>query len=238
MACGSEDYWMTKGNFMVGIMQAMQVALGEDGALKLALDSLDGHLDGVIDLSALNDETVGLLAKLTGINTNLLTDSDLLKKLDNLDGKVDGKLDVSKLTSTEAGIIATLLGLEFGAYDDTDLLNKLDNLDGKEDGKLDVSKLTDTESGLLAKLLGINTNLLTDSDLLKKLDNLDGVADGVLDLNALKTMDIFYDASVAKSRLEVSIDKLIAAVEELTGVHTDTTSMVAYGEEDWSGSVP
>ncbi|KKN36643.1 hypothetical protein LCGC14_0771660 [marine sediment metagenome] len=112
----------------------------------------------------------------------------------------------------------------------------LDSMDGKLDGVIDLGGLTEAQTVHLAKMFLTDTVDGGGLNLLTKLDELDGVSDGVLDLNLLSTFDIFYDSVAGKSRLEVSIDKLILAITELTDIHTDTTSMVAFGSESWSGS--
>ncbi|KKM79599.1 hypothetical protein LCGC14_1348330 [marine sediment metagenome] len=111
-------------------------------------------------------------------------------------------------------------------------------MDGKLDGFIDLATLTEAQTVYLAKMFLTDTVDAGGLNLLTKLDELDGVADGKLDLDLLKTFDIFYDSVAGKGRLEISIDKLILAITELTDIHTDTTSMVAFGSESWSGAAP
>lgn len=191
MASGSIDYWVTIDNWMYSLLTIVKDAVKENGLIQTAIDSMDGKLDGVVNLETLTEAQTVYLAKM------FLTDT--------VDG--NGK----------------------------NLLTKLDSLDGAPDGKLDLTALNAETAIGTARMYAIKQSVETGGDLITKLDNLDGVADGKLDLNKMKTFDIFYDSVAAKSRLEVSIDKLILAVAELVGVHADTTDMVAYGEEDWDG---
>lgn len=155
MATGSPDYWATRTNRMNSILAAIAASLEEGGALVTALDSMDGKLDGIVDLTKLSDDETGLLAKLFRIDT------------------VDG------------------------------------------DGK----------------------NLLT------KLDALDGKIDGQMDLDKMEAMSIFFDSGASKPRLQLAVENLdgtigtlITKLGELVGIHSDTSDMVAYGEEEWDGT--
>lgn len=112
----------------------------------------------------------------------------------------------------------------------------IDSMDGKLDNVVDLNTLTEAQTVYLSKMFLTDTVDGNGLNLLTKLDELDGVVDGKLDLSQMQTFDIFYDSVAAKSRLEVSIDKLILAVTQLTGVHTDTTAMVAFGSESWDGN--
>ena len=113
----------------------------------------------------------------------------------------------------------------------------LDSMDGKLDGVVNLETLTEAQTVYLAKMFLTDTVDGNGKNLLTKLDALDGVADGKLDLSQMQTFDIFYDSVAGKSRLEQSIAQLVLTVEELVGVHSDTTDMVAYGEEDSNGTV-
>lgn len=111
----------------------------------------------------------------------------------------------------------------------------LDSMDGKLDGFVDLATLTEAQTVYLAKMFLTDTVDGNGLNLLTKLDLLDGVEDGKLDLNLLKTFDIFYDNATIESRLQSSIDQLILAVAQLVGVHTDTTAMIDFAEEDYNG---
>ena len=155
MATGSPDYWMTKNNMMNTVLSAIKDAVAEGGALCTALDSMDGKLDGVIDLYKLTDAETGLLAKLFTIDTVDANGKNLLTKLDALDGKIDGRMDLDKM----------------------------------------------------------------------------------------ELMSIFYNAGTSKARLQETVENLDgtigtlkSSIDELVGVHEDTTKIVAYGEEDWTGT--
>jgi len=207
MAHGTPDYYSPQDQLV---------------SLLAKLDDIDGGVDGVITLTDLNSAQCEMLAKLTGINTNLLTGSDLLAKLDALDAKVDGKLDISKLTSDTTGVLAKLLKIDTDLLTGGDLLAKLDNLDAKVDGKLDISKLTSETTGVLAKLLQIDTDLLTGSDLINKLDALDGTMDGRLTLSELNTSAVKTNLDLNVSKLTEIIDDLAEQLAKLIDIYAST----------------
>ena len=138
--------------------------------------------------------------------------------------------------STKDNWLYSLLTIVKDAVKDGGLIQiALDSMDGKLDGFIDLATLTEAQTVYLAKMFLTDTVDGGGLNLLTKLDALDGVEDGRLDLSLMQTFDIFYDSVAGKSRLELSIDELVLAVAELVGVHTDTTSMIAFGSETWDG---
>ncbi len=139
--------------------------------------------------------------------------------------------------STKDNWLYSLLTIVKDAVKDGGLIQiALDSMDGKLDGFIDLATLTEAQTVYLAKMFLTDTVDGGGLNLLTKLDALDGVEDGRLDLSLMQTFDIFYDSVAGKSRLEQSIDELVLAVAQLVGVHTDTTSMIAFGSESWNGS--
>lgn len=72
-------------------------------------------------------------------------------------------------------------------------------------------------------------------ELADKLDALDGTMDGKLDLEQLNASDVHAELVKVVGNLDGTLGTLKTSIDELIGVHEDTTSMVAYGEEDWDG---
>ena len=93
-----------------------------------------------------------------------------------------------------------------------------------------------SEQAMIGLLESIESGLLTGSDLLNQLDALDGTMDGRLDLTELNSSNVVVELQNVVSGLNDSIDELVLAVAQLVGVHTDTTSMVAFSSESWGGS--
>ena len=100
MSSGSADYWITKDNWMHALLTVLRDALMDGGTIQTAIDSMDGKLDGLVDLSSLTDVDTGVLARVLGINTDQIDQATLITKLDNLDGVADGVLDLSGLNAS------------------------------------------------------------------------------------------------------------------------------------------
>ncbi len=94
-----------------------------------------------------------------------------------------------------------------------------------------------TKSRFIGSILdNIFSGLGTGGDLLDALDALDGTMDGKLTLSELNTSSVKTNLDTSNTKLQTSIDKLILAITQLTGIHSDTTDMIAYSSEDTSGS--
>ncbi len=100
MAKGSPDYWSTQSNFLSGLISAIKASITSGGELFGVMDSLDGKLDGVINLTDLKADMVTALANLLGIETSVETGGNLIAAIDILDGTMDGKLTLSELNSS------------------------------------------------------------------------------------------------------------------------------------------
>ncbi|KKM79600.1 hypothetical protein LCGC14_1348340 [marine sediment metagenome] len=48
MSSGSIDYWVTIDNWMYSLLTIVKDAVKQDGLIQVALDSMDGKLDGVM----------------------------------------------------------------------------------------------------------------------------------------------------------------------------------------------
>ncbi|GAI06436.1 unnamed protein product, partial [marine sediment metagenome] len=122
------------------------------------------------------------------------------------------------------------------------LYNALDSMDTKLNGVVELAGLSEEQIVLLGKLFSVDTVDDDGRNLLTKLDALDGKIDGVMNLDKLETMTVFYHNLRNKpwirevlEALDGTVGTLKSSIDELVGVHADTTAMLAFSSEDWSG---
>ena len=95
-----------------------------------------------------------------------------------------------------------------------------------------------TKSRFVGTILdNIFTGLGSGSDLLDALDALDGTMDGKLTLSQLNTSSVKTNLDTSNTKLQTSIDKLILAITQLTGIHTDTTDMINFATASGGGTL-
>ncbi len=160
----------------------------------------------------------------------------LLARLNTIAGNTAGLLNFDDLNSEQCEILTALTGVNANLATGSDLVNALDSIDGKVDGVLTLADLNSEQCNMLGELVGIDTALITGSDLINALDALDGTMDGKLDLTQLNSSDVKLELVKVVRNLDGTIGTLKSSIDELIGVHEDTSAFVAYGEEDWSGS--
>lgn len=132
---------------------------------------------------------------------------------------------------------ALMTEIKAAILDNSEILAKLDVLDGTMNGVITLDQLNDEACQILAAVLGIATNGFDDGDLLAKLDNLDGKADGKLDFSKVGGVFVDSEGETLVTKLQLSIERLIESVNELIGVHADTTAMIDFSSEEWGGNV-
>ena len=95
-----------------------------------------------------------------------------------------------------------------------------------------------TKSRFVGTILdNIFTGLGTGSDLIDALDALDGTMDGKLTLSELNTSSVKTNLDTSNTKLQTSIDKLVLAITQLTGIHSDTTDMIDFATDSGNGYV-
>ncbi|KKN25075.1 hypothetical protein LCGC14_0888580 [marine sediment metagenome] len=118
--------------------------------------------------------------------------------------------------SSERAMVGLLESIKSGLLTGSDLLNAFAAID----------------------TAGIITALETGSNLVDKLDALDGTVDGLLDLTELNSSSVVTNLATLITRLDTTITKLTDSITQLTGIHSDTTAMIDYSQDDGSGNIP
>lgn len=139
---------------------------------------------------------------------------------------------ISRMESNILEITRVVSALSVGSG----LFTKLDILDGTMDGVITLSDLNSEQCNMLGELVGIDTSVTTGGNLIDKLDALDGTMDGRLTVAQLNASDVKDELTAIVQNLDGTIGTLKASIDELVGVHTDTTAMVNFAEQDWGGS--
>ena len=94
-----------------------------------------------------------------------------------------------------------------------------------------------TKSRFVGTILdNIFTGLGTGSDLLDALDALDGTMDGKLTLSELNTSSVKTNLDTVITKLTTTVSNLVTSVTKLTAINTDTTAMIDFAQDDFSGS--
>lgn len=176
MASGSEDYWTTNNRLIATLIQAIKDSISTGGTLINALDVIDGHVDGLLNVSQLTTVQADLLEKLTGIDVNLATGGDVVAALDSLDGKADGFITLADLNSGQCEMLAELLGIDASLASGSDLINALDALDGTMDGRLTLSELntSSVKTNLDTAIARLDTSITKLTDQITKLTAIEG----------------------------------------------------------------